>query len=91
LLGDQAGEICPEPNDRQILNIHGRLEVEEVTVELLIDRTHVIDGLEVVKRILVWLGIFNDVDIEDLADHVLPSLAIAHVVELLLKAHFQLL
>ena len=41
------------------------------------------------QRILVWLGILNDVDVEDLADHVLPSTTFIHVVELLLKRHFQ--
>jgi hypothetical protein len=90
LLGDQGGEISPEADDRQVLYLHGRLYVEEVAVELFIDRTHVIDRLEVVEGILVWIGVLNDLVVEDLADHVLPSLDFTHVIELLLERHLQL-
>ena len=43
------------------------------------------------KRMLVRLGVFNDVDVEDFADHVLPSLALSHIIELLLEFPFQIL
>jgi hypothetical protein len=40
---------------------------------------------------LVWLGVLNDVDVEDLAEHVLPSLSLTHVIELLLELPLQIL
>ena len=91
LLGDQGGEICPEADDREVLDLHGRLEVEQVAVEFLIDSAHVVDRLEVVQRVLVRLRVFDDVDVEDLADHVLPGPPLTHVVELLLELLLQIL
>ena len=69
-------------DDREVLYCLGRLEVEQVVVELLIDHAHVFDRHEVMHRILVRLGVFDDVGFEDLADHVLPGPPLTHVVEL---------
>jgi hypothetical protein len=38
-----------------------------------------------------WLGVFDDLGIENLADHLLPSLLLTHVFELLLECHFKFL
>jgi hypothetical protein len=43
------------------------------------------------ESLLVWLGVFDDDNIEDLADHILPSLPLTHVIELLLEPHFNVI
>lgn len=40
---------------------------------------------------MIWVRIFDDVDVEYFADHVLPSLAFTHLFELLLEPDFQVM